>query len=84
MEGEKAEIFEVNSAEAKHQCQTVLANYEFKQGKKLVFQSSSANARYIIALGEFVRCRDKRMDYSSVDYEGEKDLFRVELKFYKK
>jgi hypothetical protein len=24
------------------------------------------------------------MDYSSVDYEGEKDLFRVELKFYKK
>lgn len=66
------------------QCQTILANYEFKAGKKLVFQSSSANARYVIPLGDFVCCRDKRMCYSNVDYEGEKDLFRIELKYTKK
>jgi hypothetical protein len=66
------------------QTQAVLANYEFKPGKKVAFQGSAAQARFIIPLADFVRARDKNMGYVSVDYEGEKDSFRIEMKYIKK
>lgn len=51
---------------------------------KFLFHGTSAQARFVIALAEFVRCRDRRMETVMVDYEGEKDLFRVEMKLNKK
>jgi hypothetical protein len=50
----------------------------------VAFQGNGSHARFIVPLGDFVCCRDRHMVYSSVDYEGEKDLFRIELKFNKK
>jgi ABC-type phosphate/phosphonate transport system substrate-binding protein len=84
MEGDKVEVFEVHSAEEMQQFQAVLANYEFKAGKRVAFQSNGSQAKFIIPLADFVRCRDRNMAYSSVDYEGEKDLFRIEMKCNKK
>lgn len=84
MQVEKAETFSVTSIESLHQQQKILANYEFRQGKKFLFHGTSAQARFVIALAEFVRCRDRRMETVMVDYEGEKDLFRVEMKLNKK
>jgi hypothetical protein len=48
--------------------QMVLANYEFKRGKKLLLQGGAAFAKYIIAMGESVIMRDRHMGYSLVDY----------------
>lgn len=78
------ETFELSSSEQMQQFQAILANYEFKPGKRVAFQSNSTQARFIIPLADFVKCRDRNMDYSSVDYEGEKDLFRIEMKYNKK
>jgi hypothetical protein len=58
----------------------VLANYEFKKGRKLVIQGGSKLARNIIVMAESVILRDKYVEYNCVDYEGEKDMFRVELR----
>ena len=58
----------------------MLANYEFKKGRRLLIQGAAPMARYIIVLSESVILRDKHMEYTLVDYEGEKDLFKVELK----
>lgn len=78
------ELFEVRSSEEMQQVQSVLANYEFKPGKKVAFQGSAAQARFIIPVADFVRARDRNMAYASVDYEGEKDSFRIEMKYMKK
>ena len=50
MEGEKAEVFEVGSAAEAAQHQTVLANYDFRPNRRLVFVGSSKQARHIIPL----------------------------------
>ena len=84
MEADKVELFEVRSSEEMQQVQAVLANYEFKPGKKVAFQGSASQARFIIPLADFVRARDRNMAYASVDYEGEKDSFRIEMKYMKK
>lgn len=34
-------------------------------------------------MGESVIMRDKYVEYNNVDYEGDKDLFRIELKYRK-
>ena len=57
--------------------QMVLANYEFKRGKKLLLQGGAAFAKYIIAMGESVIMRDRHMGYSLVAYGGEKDLLKI-------
>jgi hypothetical protein len=70
MEADKVELFEVRSSEEMQQVQAVLANYEFKHGKKVAFQGSASQARFIIPVADFVRARDRNMTYASVDYEG--------------
>lgn len=84
MEGEKVELFDVRSSEEMQQVQAILANYEFRAGKRIAFQGTSTQARYIIPLADFVRTRDRNMTYSTVDYEGDKDIFRIEMKCLKK
>jgi hypothetical protein len=81
MEGEKVEVFEVRSGEEMQQVQAVLANYEFRPGKRVAFQGSGSQARFIIPLADFVRARDRNMAYAGVDYEGDKDSFRIEMKY---
>lgn len=83
MEGERIEVFEVRSADDAFKYEQVLANYEFKRGKRLLIQGVGAYAKFIIVLAESVIMRDKHMNYNTVDYEGEKDLFKVELKHKK-
>lgn len=83
MEGERIEVFEVRSADDAFKYEQVLANYEFKREKRLLIQGVGAYAKFIIVLAESVIMRDKHMNYNTVDYEGEKDLFKVELKHKK-
>lgn len=84
MEGDKVELFDVHSNEEMQQVQAILANYEFRAGKRVAFQGTGAQARFMIPLADFVRTRDRNMGYSSVDYEGDKDIFRIEMKYVKK
>lgn len=55
-----------------------------KKGKRVLLQGPSNCARYIIVLAESLIMRDKYTHYYVVDYEGEKDLFKIELKWSKK
>ena len=46
----------------------MLANYEFKGGRRLLIQGGAGLSKYIILLAESVIIRDKHMCYSLVDY----------------
>lgn len=74
----------MRSAEEAYRHQAVLANYELRAGRKLLFQGPAANARHIIPLAEEVIKRDRFMLYSACEYEGERDTFRIELKCSRK
>ena len=48
-----------------------------------MIQGGAKLAKYIILMAESAIVRDKYVEYNSVDYEGEKDMFRIELKYRK-
>ena len=55
----------------------ILSNYEFKKGRKVVIQGCASLAKHMVVLGESVILQNKYMGYSQVEYEGEKDLFKL-------
>jgi len=57
--------------------QTILVNYDFKTGRKIILKSPNSLSNKLIVLSEDILKIDKLLYYEKVDFDGDKDEFKI-------